>query len=296
MVTLDRLRYFVRAATLEHVGNAARQLAVSPSVVSAAIRELEEELGQALFLREKQRIKLTERGLILLEKAKVILRETDELFADLGSENQQIKGHFRIGASHFLMQEYLVEALVEIKKQHPELTVEFFSLDSGVAVSRILSGELDAALVFRSSYYHEVNETVLRNGQFQIAVRKNHPLLKLPRKLITENLNELPAITFRTLSGPNFWENHPAFRNAGITPKHTFFYEDTETALQLLQKTNGWAFLPDEVIRRNGKIQRVNLPGPLNAPVNISWITKKDRPSRSFLDRVKEMLLLEIER
>jgi DNA-binding transcriptional LysR family regulator len=42
MVTLDRLRYFIEVATTEHVGNAAKLLAVSPSVVSAAIRELEE--------------------------------------------------------------------------------------------------------------------------------------------------------------------------------------------------------------------------------------------------------------
>lgn len=43
MLTLERLRYFIEAATLEHVGNAARKLHVSPSVISSAIHELEEE-------------------------------------------------------------------------------------------------------------------------------------------------------------------------------------------------------------------------------------------------------------
>ncbi|MFY7994377.1 MAG: LysR family transcriptional regulator, partial [Bacteriovoracaceae bacterium] len=85
MLTLDRLRYFVEVATTEHVGNAAKLLAVSPSVVSAAIRELEEEFGCELFMREKQRIKLSERGEILLEKAKMILSETQQLYAEVSS-------------------------------------------------------------------------------------------------------------------------------------------------------------------------------------------------------------------
>jgi DNA-binding transcriptional LysR family regulator len=290
MITLDRLRYFVEVATIEHVGNAAKLLAVSPSVVSAAIRDLEEEFNCELFIREKQRIRLSDRGEILLEKAKVILNDTIQLYSEVGAGEIKLKGHYRIGASHFLMQEYLVPAFIEIQKDHPGLTVEFISLDTGVAISRLLSGELDAALVFRSSYYHELDETVLYNGQFQIAVKKNHSVLKLSGKLIHKQLNDLPAITFRTTIGPNFWENHPAFKASEIIPKHTFFYEDTQTALQLLTSTNGWAFLPDKVISKNKQIQKVSLSKELNAPVNISFIRKKNHSSNSFIDRLKDVL------
>lgn len=291
MLTLDRLRYFVEVATTEHVGKAAQQLAVSPSVVSAAIRELEEEFGCELFMREKQRIKLSERGEILLEKAKSILSETQQLYAEVSSGDIKLKGHYKIGASHFLMQQHLVPAFLEIQKEHPGLTVEFISLDTGVAVSRLLQGELDAALVFRSSNYHELDETVLYNGQFQVAVKKNHPVLKMNGKTLLKELNELPAITFRTSVGPNFWENHPAFNALEIRPKHTYFYADTQTALQLLTATNGWAFLPDKVISQNKQIQKVSMPKTLLAPVNISFIKKKNQSSNSFLDKLKDVLV-----
>ncbi len=291
MLTLDRLRYFVEVATTEHVGNAAKLLAVSPSVVSAAIRELEEEFGCELFMREKQRIKLSERGEILLEKAKMILSETQQLYAEVSSGDIKLKGHYRIAASHFLMQQYLVPAFLEIQKEHPGLTVEFISLDTGVAVSRLLQGELDAALVFRSSNYHELDETVLYNGQFQIAVKKKHPVLKMTGKMLFKQLNELPAITFRTSVGPNFWENHPAFNALEIRPKHTYFYADTQTALQLLAATNGWAFLPDKVISQNKQIQKVSLGKGLTAPVNISFIRKKNHSSNGFLDKLRDMLM-----
>jgi DNA-binding transcriptional LysR family regulator len=294
MVTLDRLRYFVEVATIEHVGNAAKLLGVSPSVVSAAIKDLEEEFSCDLFIREKQRIRLSDRGEILLEKAKAILDETRQLYSEVGTGNVKLKGHYRIGASHFLMQEYLIPAFVQIHKEHPQLSVEFISLDTGVAISRLQSGELDAALVFRSSYYHQLDETVLYNGHFQIAVKKNHPVLKVSGKMMYQQLNELPAITFRTTVGPNFWENHPAFKAVEITPKHAFFYEDTQTALKLLSSTNGWAFLPDKVISKNKQIQKLSLSKELNAPVNISFIKKKNHLSNSFIEKLKEVLTVKI--
>lgn len=294
MLTLDRLRYFIEVATTEHVGHAAKQLAVSPSVVSAAIRELEEEFGCELFIREKQRIKLSERGEILLDRARVILDETQQLYAEVSSGDIKLKGHYRIGASHFLMQEYVVPAFLEIQKEHPGLTVEFISLDTGLAVSKLLQGELDAALVFRSSNYHELDETVLYQGQFQIAVKKNHPVLKGAGKGLSKQLNDLPAITFRTSVGPNFWENHPAFKTLEIIPKHTYFYEDTQTALHLLSATNGWAFLPDKVISHNKQIQKVSILKSLSAPVNISFLRKKNYSANSFIDKLREMLKVRI--
>lgn len=291
MVTLDRLRYFIEVATTEHVGNAAKLLAVSPSVVSASIRELEEEFNCELFIREKQRIRLSERGEILLEKAKAILNDTQQLYFEVGSGDLKLKGHYRIGASHFLMHEYLIPAFLQIQKDHPGLTVEFISLDTGVAISKLLQAELDAALVFRSSNYHELDETVLYNGQFQIAVKKHHSIFKSSGKTVCSQLNELPAITFRTSVGPNFWENHPAFKLVDLRPKHTFFYEDTQTALQLLTSTNGWAFLPDKVISKNKQIQKLSLSKTLNAPVNISFIRKKNPSRDSFLEKLKDVLV-----
>ncbi len=155
----------------------------------------------------------------------------------------------------------------------------------------MLQGELDAAFVFKSSNYHELDETVLYNGQFQIAVKNKHPILKLSGKAISKELNELPAITFKTSIGPNFWANHPAFNSVDLKPKHTYFYEDTQTALQLLSSTNGWAFLPDLVIGKNKQIQKLPIFKDLDAPVKVSFIKKKGASPNSFIDRLKNGLL-----
>lgn len=290
MITLDRLRYFVEVARLEHVGQAAQLLAVSPSVVSAAIKELELEFDCQLFERVSKRLKLSAKGELLLEKAQGLLEDTRQLYSDLSSESTTLKGHYKLAASHILMQEFLIPAFLELKKSNPQLTVEFQALDTGMAVSRVLAGELDAALVFRASYYHDLDEAILNEGQFKIAVKKNHPILKVPAKKRVEELNLLPAITFRTSFGPNFWENHPSFKVAGIVPDHTFFYEDTQTALQLLSKTNGWAFMPEMVLKRYKQLAEVKLSFEMNAPVNISLIRNKNKPTNQFIEKLKGIL------
>lgn len=290
MVTLDRLRYFVEVATSEHVGKASKALNVSPSVISSAISSLEEEFNCELFVRENNRLKLNEKGQILLHRAKELLEDTRKLYSEVSNSSIKLKGHFKLGASHFLMHEYLIPAYLEIKKEHPELTVEFVALDSGVAVSHILSGVLDAALVFRSSYYHELEESVLYSGQFQIAVKSTHSVLKAAKKSVIEELNLLPAVTFKTSAGPNFWANHPAFKEVGLTPQHQFFYEDTQTAIQLLQKTNGWAFLPDLIVNKHKTLAKVATVKELSAPVNVSMIRNKNRPSSLLIDRLSALI------
>lgn len=294
MLTLDRLKYFVEVAHHEHVGKAAIKLSISPSVISSAIKVLEEELGCELFLRENQRIKLTPKGELLLEKATTILENTRQLYLDLSSDSLELKGHYKIGGSHFLMQELLIPSYLNLYKKHSKISADLMSLDSAVAISKVLSGELDMALVFRSSYQSKIDEEILHQGHFEICVKKNHDILKKTKeKEIVQEINNLPAITFRSsarLAGLDFWENHPAFNSVGISPKHAFFYEDSQSAIQLLTKTNGWAFLPNLILKNHQAIRPVHLKTKLKAPVNISVVWSDRKPLNGFLKLLKDQL------
>ena len=164
------------------------------------------------------------------------------------------------------------------------------SLDSGVAISQVTSGLLDAALIFRSSYSESLNEVILHTGQFQIAVGSKNPILKSSPKDFINEINKVPAITFRSSAGGNLWEKHPAFKTAGIIPKHTYFYEDTQTALQLLSQTNGWAFMPDVILKTHKSIKKIVLLEKLSAPVNISMILKRSHRSTQLIEKLNAVI------
>jgi DNA-binding transcriptional LysR family regulator len=245
---------------------------VSPSVVSSAIRTLEDSIGDNLFIRENNRIRLNAKGEELAHFVQKVLDEIDSIQLGTWQSGHELSGHFRLGGSHFLMQEFLIPGALDLQNSCARVTWEFVSLDSGVAISQVKSGSLDAALVFRSSYYEKLNEVICHEDCFKFFVKNNHPILKKSNNSLIDHLNDLPAITFRTSSGANFWEQHPAFQELGIEPNHRFFYDDTASCIQLLKKTGGWAFLPSIIGKRNRNISELVISEKVNAPVNISLI------------------------
>jgi DNA-binding transcriptional LysR family regulator len=290
MITFDRLRYFVVAAQLEHVGRSANMLHTSPSVISSAIKELEIFLGYSLFQRKNNRIKLTSEGRALLDKAQKILEDLEQISNPSQSNEPLLNGHYRIGASHFLMQNLLIPSFMALKKDHPKATVEFVSLDTGLALSHVKSGGLDGALVFRSAYSDKVSETVLYEGYFDFYLRKKHSIFSKKKSSAISMLNELPSIAFRTSVGANFWESHPAFAKLGIVPSHQYFYDDTATALQLLDATEAWAFLPNIVGIQNTKIASLRLGSRATSPVNISLVPGLGYQSTNFFEKFEPYL------
>ena len=289
-ITLDRLRYFSKAAELEHVGQAAKLLHMTPSVVSSAIRVLEEELGRQLFIRAKQKVRLTEDGRKLLVLAQEILAATSGLRHRLGEKAASISGHYRIGGSHFLMNSVLAPGTATLAGLSSALTFELSSSDTGVALAKLQAGLLDCALVFRSSYTDKLPEDILWSGNFQIALRRNHPLLRDRSATRHLKLSGLPALAFRTSAGGNFWEHHPALTGLGIDPKNRFFYDDTETAVKLLEATSGWAFLPELVVQSDPRLRALPMKKKLQAPVNVSLISgNSDRATQLRLALLKKL-------
>jgi len=289
MITIDRLRYFVEAALLENSGRAARNLSVSPSVISSAIKTLEQEMNCSLFDKEKNRLVLNRQGEIILEKAKAILAGVDRLHTEIDLDSSQIKGHYKIAASPFLMREYLVDAFLKVKKKHPKLTVELMSRDTGIAVSDVLSGVVDFALVFRSMRHHDLEEKVVYNGNFKIAVRKNHPLLSKPIKQRADGLNKLASVTFKTLHGPNYCADHPIFSKLFIKPSHQYFYNNNDVSIKILKKTDCWAFLPDILIEKYSNVLRpLSLSKEWDAPVSVSLIKNKNRSTRQLFHEIEK--------
>src|SRR5262245_13446618 len=127
-MTLDQLRYFLAAARFEHIGKAARAVAISPSAISTAIAALEEELGCALFRREAKSIVLNEHGEYLRKEIEAVFDHLSVIRKNLQGGTVAVQGSYRLAGSHFLAIRVLARAWISLQRDYPKLDAELCSM------------------------------------------------------------------------------------------------------------------------------------------------------------------------
>ncbi|MEZ4448322.1 MAG: LysR family transcriptional regulator [Nannocystaceae bacterium] len=121
MVRLDDLLVFVRAADLGGFSAAARELRISAAVASAAIKRLEAELGEPLFLRSTRSLRLSEGGERFLDHARAALQALGDGQAALARGRSALQGTLRVALPSDLGRSCLLAWIDELQAEHPRL-------------------------------------------------------------------------------------------------------------------------------------------------------------------------------
>lgn len=122
---LEALRVFCTAADAVNFREAAQRLAVSPQVVTRAVRELEDELGEPLFHRSTRGVRLTDFGRGLAERARAAVGGVDQLFQRIDRRAlSQHAGTVRVAAPGVLGRQRIPEALAPMLARHPGLVLD----------------------------------------------------------------------------------------------------------------------------------------------------------------------------
>jgi DNA-binding transcriptional LysR family regulator len=142
---LAALRIFRAVVQEGGVTRAAERLHRVQSNVTTRIRQLEDELGVALFIREGKRLHLAPAGQVLLDYSERLLSLADE--AQLAVQDSRPRGIFRLGAMESTAAVRLPAALSAYHRRYPDVVLELKIGNPPKLAAMILAGELDAALV-----------------------------------------------------------------------------------------------------------------------------------------------------
>lgn len=138
---------FLEVSRTRHFGQAAKNLCITQSTVSARIRQLEQQLGTPLFTRDRNNIQLTPAGEKMLSYAEMIITAWSRARQEVGI-GQSGKLAFSIGGIVSLWDILLQDWIQQLHRQHGELALHGETHGNDVLIRRALNNTLDLAFVF----------------------------------------------------------------------------------------------------------------------------------------------------
>lgn len=150
MMIARKYHYLIALAREKHFGHAAAACHISPSTLSAAISDLEAELGVAVVERGKQFTRLTPEGQCVVDYAHRMAAGEEGLRQELAILRHGLIGHLRLGVIPTALT--VVATLTAVfARRHPLVTIEVLSLSTNEIVSRLHDYELDAGIIYVES-------------------------------------------------------------------------------------------------------------------------------------------------
>jgi DNA-binding transcriptional LysR family regulator len=129
---LDQLRIFERVADLGSFTQAADQLGLAKSRVSAVVQQLESDVGARLLQRTTRRVRLTPDGEQFIERCKEVIADAEQLQGMFQPAAMGLRGRLRIDLSNALARDLIIPRLPEFLTAHPLLEVGISTTDRRV--------------------------------------------------------------------------------------------------------------------------------------------------------------------
>jgi DNA-binding transcriptional LysR family regulator len=268
------LQSFVAVVELGSMAEAARRLDVTPAAIAARVKALEEEIGMALVQRAGRSVRPTQAGLLILDRARNVLRDVRDLRAAT-TEGMSL-GELRLGVFVSAMTGLLPPVLKRLYARYPDLSVYVEPGKSVELCRQVATGALDAALVVEPQF------AIAKGCAFQTLLEE--PLVVVtPRSMSSRKAHDLlanePFIRYdRSALGGQLADRY--LRDQGIAVRQRLEIDSLITVAGLVGQGLGVALLPDwaPMWHTGLDISRVALPD--RAPVRragLVWATRGPR-------------------
>lgn len=145
--TLKQLQYLVALREHGHFGRAAEAMFVTQSTLSAGIRELESLIGIVLVERTRRVVRFTALGDAIVDKARRVLREAEELTDMARAAGKPLSGDMRMSVIPTIAPFFLPRILPRLRHERPELKLYLREEPSGAACESLHNGQADCVLL-----------------------------------------------------------------------------------------------------------------------------------------------------
>src|SRR5215208_2157401 len=219
MVELRHLRYFIAVAEELNFSRAAERMHMAQSPLSAAIRQLERDLGVDLFARTTREVRLTDAGSAFLEGARRTLADAERAAEDAKRAAAGELGHLRIAYSWSTRFETLPTLGKAFRASHPDVALLAQEMWNARMPPAFGSGSIDVALSLCPEIAAELDLAPIRSERLVALLPEAHPLAG-EDEIPLSTLADEDFIVFPREVAPRLHDAFIAiFRRAGFEPR-----------------------------------------------------------------------------
>ena len=189
-MNLRDLRYLVALADAKHFGKAAAACHVSQPTLSAQIKKLEGYLGVELIERQPRRVVLTEIGHELVERARRVLRESDEIIHLARDFRDPLAGNLSIAFIPTAGPYLLPLIAKKLRKQLPKLHLMLHEYQTAVLIDKLRKGDIDMGILALPATADGIVSRELYREDFVVALPPQHELTKKPNVKLSDLAGE----------------------------------------------------------------------------------------------------------
>ena len=236
-ISIYQMQMFLSVAKTESISVSARNLHLSPSMLSKNISKTEEELGIILFIRDKGRLRLTPAGKVLREEFSRAIETVQLGIQKARMEQAVVEKPLRIGYPDSSNQKKVLPlSLFDYKRKNPsfDYNVEFYQFkDLPVEIKQ---GNLD--IIFTTLFEEKsvkdlgMKYEVIIKYPLTIHVTPENPLSK-KREVTIDDLAEMKLVLPSPLVVPNYYENVivKLFKDKPFMPSISYYAHSSDAVV-----------------------------------------------------------------
>jgi len=286
---LRSLARFVAVAENLHFGKAAAALSMAQPPLSRAIRSLEEELGVALFERNKKRVLLSDAGRAMLPEARAVLAASSRLAESARHAADGLRGELALAFVTIVDYSFLPPLLRRFSTALPGVRVSLLEATTDVQLAWLRQAKIDAGIVLgplvEAASSGKATESLvyqrLQAESLVLAMPESHPLAGASSPLTLARFADQPFISFPRQAAPRLHDAVTgACSEAGFSQRVVQEAIQMQTIISLVSAGMGVALVPESLtsLQRPGVVYR-KLRGRRKAALEIGLAWRRDNPS-----------------
>jgi len=287
--TLRQLQYFIAVAEEGTVSGAAQSLSISQSSVTEAIKELESDLGVALFERHRRGLSITHKGHQFYRHATRILADVQDARQSFAAESAAPPSHLSLGVTSLVAGYVLSDLLARFRRAYPGVSVSAIEDNGDYLEHLLIGGELDVAVMVISNLRdrNALQAEIFETSPYRLWLPLGHRLASA-ESIALEDIAKEPLIMLSVDETEQY--TGKILSALGTKPQVAFRTRSVEAVRSLVATGAGVALLPDLVYRpwslEGDRIESRDISGSLPVvQVGMVWRRGSSLPqaARDFI-------------